>query len=367
MVDPTPQKPRTTLHSPNSLIEADLATPGDRDALDEIARRYAIAITPNLLSLIDPACDDDPIARQFVPDVRELDRKPEELTDPIGDERHSPLTGIIHRYPDRVLFQPLKTCPVYCRFCFRRESVGPKQGQMEEQKEDQSSNQMLTSEEVDAAFNYIQNHPEIWEVIFTGGDPLALSPRRIAHFLQRLEQIDHVKIIRLHTRVPVVDPDRISEDLVAALTGTSKPVYVALHSNHPRELTDQARDACARLVEAGIAMISQTVLLKGVNDDVETLAALMRAFVETRIKPYYLHHPDLAPGTSHFRVSIEDGQRLTQALRGRISGLAQPHYVIDIPGGFGKSPVDGNWLSRQNSKSYTIRDWRGGLHTYEDT
>jgi lysine 2,3-aminomutase len=199
-------------------------------------------------------------------------------------------------------------------------------------------------------------------VILTGSDPLVLGPRRLEALMRRLAAIDHVRVVRLHSRVPVVDPGHVDEALVAALKAAGKTTYVALHANHPRELGEAARAACARLVDAGVAMVSQTVLLRGVNDDVETLAALMRGFVEARVKPYYLHHPDLAPGTSAFRLSIAEGQALMRALRGRVSGLCQPTYVLDIPGGAGKSPIGPSYLDGD-----LVEDWRGERRRYPPT
>jgi lysine 2,3-aminomutase len=216
---------------------------------------------------------------------------------------------------------------------------------------------------MDRAFAYIASHPEIWEVILTGGDPLVLSPRRLTEIMQRLAAIDHVRIVRFHTRVPVVEPGRVDAALIAALKASGKTSYVALHANHPRELTPEARAACARLVDSGIVMVSQSVLLKGVNDDPDILAALMRAFVETRVKPYYLHHPDLAPGTSHFRLTIEEGRALVAGLRGRISGLCQPAYILDIPGGHGKAVIGPDSI-RESAGCYTVSDFRGVEHAY---
>src|SRR5690606_22591110 len=247
----------------------------------------------------------DPMARQFVPDPRELVTTQEEREDPIGDLSHSPVTGIVHRYPDRVLLKAVHVCPVYCRFCFRREMVGP-QGLG-----------TLTPTELDAAMNYIATHAALWEVLLTGGDPLVLSARRLTEILQRFTSMPHVRIVRFHTRVPVVEPERVDKEMVAALKASGKTTYLAVHANHPRELTGEATKALARLADSGIVLVSQSVLLKSVNDDVETLAALMKGFVENRVKPYYLHHPDLAPGTSHFRLSIAEGQALVAALRGR--------------------------------------------------
>src|SRR3954471_14466129 len=277
-----------------SLAPRDLEQIAQKN-LEAVARKYAVAVSPHLLSLVDPADPHDPIARQFLPSLEELNTLPEELADPIGDEAHSPVSGIVHRHPDRVLFKVVAACPVYCRFCFRRETIGP------------GKDNALSKDDFEAALAYIAAHGEIWEVILTGGDPFILSPRRVAEITQRLAAIAHVKIIRWHTRVPVVDPDRVSDALVAALHAPGATTWVAVHANHAREFSHPARTAIARLVDGGIALVSQSVLLKGVNDKVETLAALMRTFAENRIKPYYLHHPDLAKGTSHFRIGIEDG------------------------------------------------------------
>jgi lysine 2,3-aminomutase len=217
---------------------------------------------------------------------------------------------------------------------------------------------------MDAAFAYIASHEEIWEVILTGGDPLVLSPRRLGEIMVRLAAIPHVKIVRFHTRVPIVEPDRIDADLIAALKSSTKTTYLALHANHPREFTEAARAATTRLVDAGIVMLSQSVLLRGINDDPDTLAGLMRTFVENRIKPYYLHHPDLAPGTSHFRLSIAEGQALVKALRGKISGLCLPTYILDIPGGHGKAVIGASTIRETGEGCYSVADFRGQEHAY---
>jgi lysine 2,3-aminomutase len=240
------------------------------------------------------------------------------------------------------------SCPVYCRFCFRREMVGP-------------GGKSLIGDKLDAAITYIADHPEIWEVIMTGGDPLVLSARRIADIMQRLSMIPHVKVIRWHSRVPIVSPEKITPSLAKALRVPGKATYVAIHANHANEFGEAARAAIARLADAGIVLISQSVLLKGVNDDPETLAHLMRSFVENRVKPYYLHHPDLAPGTSHFRLTIAEGQAIVKALRGKLSGLCQPEYVLDIPGGHGKAPVGPVYLDKSDHDAM-ITDYRGIRH-----
>ncbi|CAN7458356.1 lysine-2,3-aminomutase-like protein [Rhizobium sp. LjRoot30] len=338
--------------TPDELEAAGLADPRQRVGIEAVAARYAVAITPDIARLIEPGVAADPIARQFVPDPAELLTTPEERADPIGDHAHSPVEGIVHRYPDRVLLKAVHICPVYCRFCFRREMVGPK------------GEGTLTAEKLTDAMDYIRSHPEIWEVILTGGDPLVLSPRRLAAIMAELRDIEHVKIVRFHSRVPVVSPDRIDAALIDAIRACGKTVYIALHANHPRELTPAARAACARLVDGGFVMISQSVLLRGVNDDPAVLAELMRAFVEIRVKPYYLHHPDLAPGTGHFRLSIEEGRAIVGALRGRISGLCQPTYILDIPGGYGKVPISAEAVKATGEGCYSVSDYRGEDHLY---
>jgi lysine 2,3-aminomutase len=347
-----PRKAAKTLRTATDLVDV-LAIPPERlSDLERVAARYAVAITPAIAALIDASGGSDPIARQFVPDPAELARMPQERADPIGDKAHSPVEGIVHRYPDRVLLKLTHVCAVYCRFCFRREMVGPQHGKS------------LSLEELAAALAYIGAHREIWEVILSGGDPLVLSARRLGAVMRALQQVDHVKVVRFHTRVPAVDPGRITPALLRALHASGKAVYVVLHADHPRELNPAVRGAVARIVDAGIPMLGQTVLLRGVNDDVQTLSELMRAFVESRIKPYYLHHCDLAPGTSHFRTTIEEGQELMRRMRGHLSGLCQPTYVLDIPGGHGKSPIGPSYLSNTGEGTLAVEDFNGKRHVY---
>ena len=338
-----------TLRSPKALAAAGLVAPERLPSLERVAAQYAVAITPAMIDLIEG--EHDPIARQFVPDEAELELRPGESDDPIGDFAHQPVEGVIHRYPDRVLLKLNHACAIYCRFCFRREMVGPE------------GLRPMSAGALDAAMAYIGERPDIWEVIVTGGDPFILSPRRLRDAMARLAKIDHVKIVRFHTRVPAVAPEMVTDDLVTALKSSGKTVYVALHANHARELTPAARVACARIVDAGVPMLGQTVLLAGVNDDPETLAALMRALVETRIKPYYLHHADLAPGTSHLRTTLEHGQTLMRAMRGAVSGLCQPTYILDIPGGHGKVPVGPDYLS-DGPNGGSVENPAGRRHAY---
>jgi lysine 2,3-aminomutase len=346
-----------TIRRVDELVARGLVSAEAASALGNVVGRYALSIPPDVADLIDPRDPDDPIARQYVPREEELDVTPFERADPIGDEKFSPVEGIVHRYPDRVLFKLVHVCAVYCRFCFRREMVGPGKASA------------MPEATYQKALDYIRSHPEIWEVILTGGDPLMLSARRLADIMRDLADVPHVRIIRIHSRIPVADPERVTDDMVAALRVNGATTWLAVHANHPRELSARARAACAQLIDGGIPLVSQSVLLRGINDDVATLEALMRAFVECRIKPYYLHHGDLAPGTAHLRTTLEAGQALVAALRGRVSGLCQPEYVIDIPGGHGKVPVGPNYLSRdgtdgRDAARYRITDYCGEVHAY---
>jgi lysine 2,3-aminomutase len=315
--------PDGTIRTINELIASGLAPETSRFALEEVAARYALAIPPALRALI--TSPDDPIGLQFIPDAAELITAPNENADPIADEALSPVPGIVHRYPDRALLKPLLACPVYCRFCFRREQVGPEGG-------------VLSAAELEAAYAYISAHVGIREVILTGGDPLILSPRRLAEILRRLSEISHVELLRIHTRVPVAAPELVTEALAAALDITT-PLFVAVHVNHARELTPDAVAALRRLQLRGIPVLGQTVLLAGVNDSEGALADLFRAMLRARVKPYYLHQLDAAPGTARFLVEPERGRALLAALRGKISGTALPIYIYDRPGGLGKVPL----------------------------
>ncbi|MDQ7261559.1 lysine-2,3-aminomutase-like protein [Paracoccus sp. PS-1] len=342
-----PQRPITTVPA---LVEAGLADPARTEALDAVAAEFRIRISPAMREAM--RTPGDGIAAQFVPDARELQIRAEELADPIGDEAHSPTPGLTHRYPDRVILHVTKTCEVYCRFCFRREVVG----------EDGT----LPEPALAAALDYIARSPAIHEVILTGGDPMVLSARRIAALMARLEAIPHVDIVRFHTRVPVVAPGRIDAAMLAALRPGRLAVWVVVHTNHPQELTAEALAALARLADAGLPLLSQTVLLKGVNADAAVLADLFRTLIRNRVKPYYLHHCDLARGTGHFRISIAEGQAIIAGLRGRLSGTCLPTYVLDLPGGHGKVPLGPGYVEEAGPGRYLIRDWRGQRHEYRD-
>jgi lysine 2,3-aminomutase len=329
----------TTLRSAGALVAAGLIEPAAAEATAAVEQRYAIAITPALRSLIESP--DDPIGRQFLPHPAELITASHEHPDPIADEALSPIKGVVHRYPDRALLKPLLICPVYCRFCFRREKVGPDGG-------------LLSQAELAAAYDWFADHPAVREVILTGGDPLMLSPRRLGAIVGALSAIPHIEILRVHTRVPVADPALVTAALADALE-TAKSMWVVVHANHAREFTPAARGAIHAMQARGIPVLGQSVLLRGVNDTPEALEALFRAMLSARVKPYYLHQLDPAPGTARFHVPIEQGRRLLEQLRGRVTGLAWPTYVLDIPGGYGKVPIGPDYLEPDDQ----VRDPQG--------
>ncbi|WP_135469317.1 lysine-2,3-aminomutase-like protein [Crenalkalicoccus roseus] len=317
--------PARTLRSAEDLVAAGLLAPERRAEIAAVAARYSVSVTPAVRALMDPADPADPIARQYLPDPAELATAPHETADPTADGPFTPVKGVVHRYPDRALLKPLLACPVYCRFCFRREAVGPEGG-------------VLTEAELEAALAWFAATPAVREAILTGGDPLMLSPRRLSRIVAALSALPHIEIIRLHSRVPVADPERVAAPLLAALE-TEKALFLCVHANHAREFSPAARAALRRLAGAGAALLGQSVLLRGVNDSVEALEALFRAMLAARVKPYYLHQLDPAPGTARFAVPIAEGRALLRALRGRVSGLAWPTYVLDLPGGGGKAPL----------------------------
>jgi lysine 2,3-aminomutase len=325
MPEPIARDQSRTLRTPRDLARAGLVGEAALPALETVATRYATAITPAMAALINPADPADPIGLQYIPDAAELITAPHESEDPTADAPFTPVKGVVHRYPDRALLKPLLACPVYCRFCFRREKVGPDGG-------------LLTEAELQAALAWFEGTTAIREVILTGGDPLMLSARRLQEILGRLADVAHIETLRIHTRVPVADPARVTGALVAALR-QAKPVFIAVHANHAREFTPDAARALARLAEAGVPLLGQSVLLRGVNDDAAALEALMRAMIRNRIKPYYLHSLDPAPGTARFQVPEEDGLALMAALRGHLPGHALPLFIRETPMGGGKKPV----------------------------
>lgn len=342
---------KNAIRNLKALTQYGLVNTEDLPDLQKVVGNFRLSISDQMHQLIDKSDPNDPISKQFIPSVEELTISAAELQDPIGDMTHTKVKGIVHRYPDRCLFTPVHVCPVYCRFCFRKEKVG-------------NADETMTAQELETAFAYINEHKEIWEVILTGGDPLILKPAALKKIIKRLSAIEHVEVIRIHTRIPVVEPQRINSELIAALK-CKKAVYVLLHANHPNEFSKAAIDSCAAIIDAGIPMLSQTVLLKNINDNIDVLSTLMRCFIKNRIKPYYLHHCDLARGTQHFRTTIAKGQELMKQLRGRFSGLCQPTYVLDIPGGFGKIPIGPDYLTTlENNEQYGVEDYQGNIHQY---
>jgi lysine 2,3-aminomutase len=327
MPDGTPARPplARTLRSAEDLHAAGLLPETAVAGAAAVSTRYSIAVTPGVAALIDPADPADPIARQYIPHPDELLTAPHELADPTADAPFTPLPGVVHRYPDRALLKPLLACPVYCRFCFRREAVGPDGG-------------LLTEAQLEAALDWFARTPAVREAILTGGDPLMLSARRLGTVLQRLAALPHIELLRIHSRVPVAAPGLVTPALAAALE-LEKPLYLCVHANHAREFTPQARAALGRLHRAGVVLLGQSVLLRGVNDSAEALEALFRTMLRARVKPYYLHQLDPAPGTARFHVPVEEGLALLRVLRGRVSGLAWPTYVQETPEGGGKVPL----------------------------
>jgi lysine 2,3-aminomutase len=316
---------RRTLRSAAELVSAGLLPHAAQPAAEAVAARYAIAVTQAVAGLIDASDPADPIAAQYLPDARELSTLPHETADPTADAPFSPVPGVVHRYPDRALLKPLLACPVYCRFCFRREHVGPDGG-------------LLDEAALERALGWFAATPTVREAILTGGDPLILSPRRLAQILGRLAAMPHIETLRIHSRVPVAEPARVTQALAAALR-TDKPLYLCVHANHAREFTPAAEAACVRLHGAGAVLLGQSVLLAGVNDSAAAMEGLLRAMLRARVKPYYLHQLDPAPGTARFHVPPERGRAILRALRGRVTGLAWPTYVEETPGGGGKVPI----------------------------
>jgi lysine 2,3-aminomutase len=320
----------------------------DPAPLKEVAAQYPMRITPYYLGLIEEV--GDPVWRQCVPDPLELaDYK--QLPDPLDEERLSPVPGVIHRYPDRVVWLVSSACAVYCRFCMRKRSVG-------------CAGIPAGPDAWSAALGYIAANHQIRDVIISGGDPLLLEDDILEGILTRLRKIPHVEIIRIGSRVPVTLPERITPRLCRMLKSLN-PLYVNTHFNHPREITPESSRACARLADAGIPLGNQTVLLAGINDDPAVIRRLMQLLLTIRVRPYYIHQMDLVRGTCHFRTSVERGLKIMEALRGHTSGLATPYYVIDLPGGKGKVPIVPDYVERRGSK-LLLRNYLGEKIEYED-
>ena len=339
----------TTLEQLESVIRV---TDGERQAARETAAEFHMGITPYYAALMDPEDPACPVRLQAVPTMGEMQIAPSDLEDPLAEERDMPVPGITHRYPDRVLFYTTHNCPVYCRHCTRKRKVA-----------DPTS--AAAKKQIEDGLGYIAAHPEIRDVVISGGDPLSLSDERLDYILGRLRAIPHVEIFRLGTRNLVTLPQRVTDDFVYMLR-RHHPVYVNTHFNHPRECTAEAFEAARRLADAGCVIGNQMVLLKGVNDDPKTVLDLNHKLLLMRIRPYYIYQCDLSKGISHFRTPIESGIRIVEALRGHTSGLAVPQFVVDAPHGGGKIPVNPEYVLKHEGKRWTFRNYAGQTYTYEE-
>ena len=325
----------------------------ERASLQRAAQTYNVRAPRPYLQRVRWDDPRDPVRLQIIPSADELDWDPREQEDPIGDEARSPVPRLTHRYPDRVLLYPTYQCAVYCRHCFRKESLS-------------DAGDQFAEDSLEPALAYIAAHTEIREVILSGGDPLVLSNARLAWLRARVESIPHVRMLRVHTRVPVVTPTRVTSEMVSALKGRLM-VCVVTHFNHAQEITEETVVAARTLREAGFMLLNQTVLLRGVNDTPEALRELFRELVYALgIKPYYLHHCDLTRGLTHFRTRIEDGHALMRELRGHVSGLCAPLYVLDLPGGAGKIPLGPSYTIEHHGYDWVFRDFRGASHSYTE-
>jgi lysine 2,3-aminomutase len=314
--------------------------------------KLALGITPYFFNLIDPADEGCPIRRQVVPRLEETNTAPWEMSDPCGEDSHSPVPGLVHRYPDRVLFLVTDRCASYCRYCTRSRLVSNASG-------------YDFHPEFDKQLAYIAAHPEIRDVLLSGGDPLLLSDEKLEDLLTRLRAIPHLEFLRIGTRIPIFLPQRITPELCAMLR-QFHPLFISVHANHPRELTTEVRDALGRLADAGIPLGNQSVLLKHVNDDVTTMKALVQKLLMCRVKPYYVYQCDLIAGSAHLRASVRKGLEIMKALRGHTTGYAVPQYVIDAPGGGGKVPVNPDYILQRNASRVVIRNFEGKVFEYPE-
>lgn len=319
----------------------------ERLMLDSVSGTYPVLINSYVAGLLK--APGDPLWQQFVPDAREIEDS-DGMDDPLAEDSCAPVPNITHRYPDRVLFLVSNRCAVHCRFCTRKRKIGRAFD--------------VNPETISAGIDYIRQNPRIHDVLLSGGDPLLLSNSKLADILTRLRAIPHVEIIRIGTRVPGALPGRITVRL-ARMLSRFKPLYINTHFNHPDEITPASRRACALLADAGIPLGCQTVLLKGINDSVDVLRPLMQALLSMRVRPYYLHHMDYTRGTAHFRTSLTTGLEILRELRGHVSGLCIPHYVVDLPGGGGKVPLTPEFIQRLDGRSLLIKNFQGRLFRYE--
>ncbi len=327
-------------------------TPEERAGAVLADTRLAMAITPYFFNLIDPSDENCPIRRQVIPRLEETDTAPWEMTDPCGEDSHSPVPGLVHRYPDRVLFLVTDRCAAYCRYCTRSRLVSNATG-------------YDFHPEFDRQIDYIARHPEVRDVLLSGGDPLLFSDEKLEYLLSRLRAIPHVEFLRIGSRIPIFLPQRITPELCAMLR-QFHPLFVSIHSNHPRELTTEVRAALARLADAGIPLGNQSVLLRHVNDDVAVMRAHVQKLLMCRVRPYYIYQCDLIAGSAHLRASVRRGLQIMEGLRGHTTGYAVPTYVIDAPGGGGKVPVSPEYVLSRNKDRVVIRNFEGRIFEYPE-
>ena len=327
-------------------------TDEEEKGIEKCLSAFRMAVTPYYLSLIDLNDPEDPIRKQAIPSVDELYFAPEESADSLHEDTDSPVKGLTHRYPDRVLFLITDRCAAYCRHCTRRRMVG------------QTDNAMPKTQ-LDACIEYIRNHPEVRDVLVSGGDVFTQSDETLEYVISQLRAIDHVEIIRLGTRTPVVMPQRITQNLCDMLK-KYHPIWVNVHFNHPNEITPDAAAACARLADAGIPLGNQSVLLAGVNDCVHVMRKLVNDLVKIRVRPYYIYACDLSLGLSHFRTPVSKGIEIIEGLRGHTSGFCVPTFVVDAPGGGGKVPVMPNYVLSQTPRKVILRNFEGVITTYTE-
>ncbi|MGA3164210.1 MAG: KamA family radical SAM protein [Verrucomicrobiota bacterium] len=314
--------------------------------------KLALAITPYFFNLIDPADEHCPIRRQVIPRIEETHTASWEMSDPCGEDSHSPVPGLVHRYPDRVLFLVTDRCAAYCRYCTRSRLVSNASG-------------YDFHPEFDKQIAYIAQHPEIRDVLLSGGDPLLLNDEKLEHLLSRLRAIPHVEFLRIGSRIPVFLPQRITPALCAILK-KFHPLFMSIHSNHPRELTTEVRDALGRLADAGVPLGNQSVLLKYVNDDAAVMKTHVQKLLMCRVKPYYIYQCDLISGSAHLRTSVRKGLEIMEKLRGHTTGYAVPQYVIDAPGGGGKVPVNPEYVLSHNTDRVVLRNYEGKIFEYPE-
>ncbi len=322
-------------------------SPEEETAFLQAGKNLPFAVTPYYMTLVDPRNPDDPIRRTVIPREEELTTSPEEMVDPCGEDSHSPVPGLVHRYPDRVLFLINDTCSVYCRYCTRSRVVGS--GELRP--------------EFEHVYDYLAAHPEIRDVLISGGDPLVFSDDRLERIISRLRAIEHIEIIRIGTKIPVVLPQRITDNLVSMLK-KYHPFFMSIHFLHPRELTPEVREACNKLADAGIPTFSQTVLLQGVNDDPVLMKHMMQQLLTLRVRPYYIYQCDPVQGTRHFRTKIRTGLNIMEHLRGHTTGYAIPTYVVDAPGGGGKIPVSPDYVLAETDEKLILRNYAGQVYEY---